>query len=66
MASKTGRRANAASKGKNNAPIEKDDGTRWVVVRDGKQVYPGTGVTRAQATLLNEGLVVPGELVQIV
>lgn len=66
MASKTGRKANAAHKGKSNAPVEKDDGTRWMVVRDGKPVYMGAGVSRAQAQRLNDGLLVPGELVQVV
>jgi hypothetical protein len=66
MASKTGKRArNAAKKGANNVPVEKDDGTRWIIVRDGQQVYLGSGVTRAQAKHLNEGLLVPGELVQV-
>lgn len=66
MASKTSRRANAASKNKGqNLPVEKDDGTRWVVVRDGRQVYPGTGVMRQRAEHLNDGLLVPGELVQV-
>jgi hypothetical protein len=64
MASKTGRKANAAAK-KSNAPAPKDDGTRWVVMRDGAQVYPGSGVARAQAEHLNNGLLVPGELLQV-
>lgn len=67
MASKTGKKANSASKkAASNAPVEKDDGTRWVVVRDGRQVYVGAGLTRARATLLNDGLREPGRLVQVV
>lgn len=66
MASKTTRRANAASKKMNNAPTQKDDGSRWIVVRDGEQVYPGEGVTRPWAEHLARGLVVPGELVEVV
>lgn len=65
MASKTSKKANAAAKGRGNAPIEKDDGTRWVIQRDGQQVYPGPGSTMGHATRLNEGLLVPGELVQV-
>lgn len=65
MASKTGKKANAFSKKQNNIPVPKDDGTRWIVVRDGAQVYPGDGVARAQAAHLNDGLLVPGVLVQV-
>lgn len=65
MASKTGKKANSAAKQAGNAPAEKDDGTRWVVMRDGRQVYPGAGVMRTLAAHLNDGLLVPGELVQV-
>ena len=66
MASKTTRKANAASKkgAALTAPTEKDDGTRWIIVRDGRQVYLGSGVDRAHARFLNDGLLEPGELVQ--
>lgn len=64
VASKTGKRAKAAAK-KSNLPAPKDDGTRWVVMRDGRQVYPGAGVTRDQADHLNQGLREPGELLQV-
>lgn len=65
MASKTGKKARNAAKKMSNAPVPKDDGTRWIVMRNGEQVYLGSGVTRAQAEHLNEGLLVPGELVQV-
>lgn len=65
MASKTTKKANAAKKGQSNLPAEKDDGTRWVVLRDGRQVYPGPGVLRLRAEHLNDGLRVPGEVVQV-
>lgn len=64
MASKTGKRANAASKN-SNAPVPKDDGTRWVVLRDDGQVYPGPGVMKAQAEHLAAGLADPGVIVQV-
>lgn len=65
MASKTGRKANQfGKKGKSNAPVEKDDGTRWTVHdhKTGQQVYGGTGVTRGQAERLATGLVAPSEI----
>jgi hypothetical protein len=65
MASKTGKKARAAAQRQGNAPTPKDDGSRWSVVRDGQQVYLGSGVTRAMAEHLNNGLLVPGELVQV-
>lgn len=63
-ASKTTKKANAAVK-RSNIPVPRDDGSRWIVVRDGHQVYPGKGVTRAQAEHLVNGLVEPAELVQV-
>lgn len=66
MASKTGRRANAAGKKKgNNIPVPKDDGSRWIVVNHetGEQVYSGSGVSRSQAEHLGTGLVAPARLV---
>jgi len=65
MGSKTGKRANKATAKASNAPVEKDDGTRWIVVRDGRAVYGGVGVTRAQAQHLCEGLQEPAELQQV-
>lgn len=65
MASKTTKKANAAVKKGNNAPAPKDDGTRWIIMRDGRQVYPGPGVTRAQAQHLAGGLLEPAEIVQV-
>lgn len=67
MASKTGRKANAAAKQGNNVPTEKDDGTRWIVrdLETRAQVYLGSGVSRAQAERLATGLVRPAFLEQV-
>lgn len=66
MASKTAKKANAAAKKQaSNVPAEKDDGTRWSVIRDGRAVYPGPGTLRQRAEHLNQGLLRPGELVQV-
>ena len=44
--------------GKSNVPVEKDDGSRWVVIgEDGRQVYQGEGATKKWATHLATGLV---------
>lgn len=55
-------------KPKKKAPVtfaSKDDGTRWVVMRDSQQVYPGLGSTQDHAQHLNNGLCEPGTLVQV-
>lgn len=71
MASKTTKRARNAAV-KSNAPVEKDDGTRWVVMlkNDDGPDYPaylgGNGVTRSQAERLSEGLVGESYLVSLV
>lgn len=59
MPSKTTKKARRAGGNKaSNIPVEKDDGTRWIV-RDlhHHQVYAGNGVTKAEATRLAAGLV---------
>jgi len=43
----------------------KDDGTRWLVVRNKVPVYRGEGVKRADAERLAHGLLEPAELVQV-
>jgi hypothetical protein len=49
-----------------SAPVEKDDGTRWIVVdKDGFQIYPGKGVTKRQADLLSKGLIQESSLEQV-
>lgn len=48
-----------------NFPVEKDDGTRWQVVRNGRVVYHGEGLTKAQAHRLADGLVDPAEIRQL-
>jgi hypothetical protein len=67
MASKTGRKANAAAARGSNLPAEKDDGTRWIVVdASGRTVYPGSGVSKSEARRLGEGLLQDGcSLVQV-
>jgi hypothetical protein len=43
---------------KSNLPVEKDDGSRWVVIgENGRQVYPGTGIRKKDADRLAGGLV---------
>lgn len=61
--SKTARRA--AHKVSSNAPVQRDDGTRWIIVREGRQVYPGAGITRKEAERLRDGLREPAEMVQV-
>jgi hypothetical protein len=68
MASKTTRRANAAGKKKvDNAPIPKDDGTRWTVhdTETRAQVYPGSGIMRSEAERLATTLLRPAYIVQV-
>lgn len=69
MASKTTKRANAAVKGKGNAPRVKDDGRRFVLVHSfegvERQVYPGPGVMLADAEQLAAGLVEKVKIVEV-
>lgn len=67
MPSKTTKRARRAGSKQSNVPVAKDDGTRWVVVRDGLPVYRTHrgGTTRAEAERLLSGLLEPAELLQI-
>ena len=46
-------------------PTEKDDGTRWIVVRNGEPVYPGTGIPKQQAIRLATGLVEEAGIQQV-
>lgn len=64
MASKTGRKANKAVQEESNAPVPKDDGTRWLVVRHGRPVYAGA-TTRAEAERLASGLLYPASIIQV-
>lgn len=69
MASKTGRRANAAVQKGSNAPVIRDDGSRWHVM-DGETKLPAylptaEGVTRAEGERLATGLVRPAYLVEV-
>lgn len=41
-----------------------DDGERYIVVRNGRQVYPGSGVSLADAQRLAGGLAEPAEIVK--
>ena len=41
----------------------KDDGSRWLVVRDSVPVYQGEGLKRSEAQRLADSLVQPAELV---
>jgi hypothetical protein len=43
----------------------KDDGTRWMVVRNLVPVYEGSGLTRAEAERLAASLVKPAEIVEV-
>lgn len=65
MPSKTTKRARAAAK--SNAPVEKDDGTRWIVrlTEDNHAVYGTKGVMRSQAEHLSSGLVAESYLEQV-
>lgn len=64
MPSKTTKKARRAGGKKDNAPVEKDDGTRWTVHNreTGHQVYPGIGMIRSQAERLATGLYEPAEI----
>jgi hypothetical protein len=66
MASKTSKRANAANK-KNNAPVPKDDGTRWTVhdTETREQVYLGSGIMKSEAERLATTLLRPAYIVQV-
>lgn len=49
-----------------NTPREKDDGTRWLVVRHGEPVYGSAGGnTRGEAERLAAGLLEPATIIQI-
>lgn len=48
-----------------HTPVEKDDGTRWIVTRNGAQVYPGSGLVKREALRLATGLVEPAEVEQV-
>lgn len=66
MPSKTTKRARRAGAKPSNAPVPKDDGTRWLVVRHREPVYgPGVGITRGEAERLATGLLEPAEIRQI-
>jgi hypothetical protein len=43
----------------------KDDGTRWIVVRDSVPVYRGPGLMRSEAERLAASLVEPAEIVEV-
>lgn len=43
----------------------KDDGSRWSIVRNGRPVYLGEGLMRADAQRIADGLLEPAELVCI-
>lgn len=63
MASKTTKRARQAAE--KHLPVEKDDGTRWIVVRDGYPVYISNGSTKAEAVRLAKGLREPATIQQL-
>lgn len=66
MPSKTTKRARRAGAKPSNAPVAKDDGTRWLVVRHGEPVYGFTGgLIRGEAERLATGLLEPAQLRQI-
>lgn len=66
MPSKTTKRARRAGGKKSSAPVAKDDGTRWIVVRAGAPVYGVTrGLIKGEAQRLAEGLLEPAEVLQI-
>lgn len=66
MPSKTTKRARRAGAKASSAPIPKDDGTRWLVMRHGTAVYRSTaGTTRREAERLRDGLLDPAELLQV-
>lgn len=55
-----------AGKASSNIPVAKDDGTRWIILdKDDHQVYPGTGIVKAEAERLADGLLEPGRISQI-
>lgn len=65
MPSKSTKRARRAGT-KSNAPVAKDDGTRWAVVRAGTPVYSHTsGLVKGEAQRLADGLLEAAEVVQI-
>lgn len=52
---------------KSNAPAERDDGSRWIVVgENGSRVYRGDGLRKKDATRLAEGLVQSATIEMIV
>ena len=59
------KKAKIASRKQNQVAAPKDDGRRFIVVRDGRQVYPGPGVPFAAAQFLEAGLVRPAEIVEL-
>lgn len=53
-------------KGQDNLPALKDDGTRWLVVRDGEIIYPSVnGSIKQEAIRLAQTLREPAEIRQI-
>lgn len=60
-----GKNAKVASRKQEAEPVAKDDGRRYVVKRDGRQVYPGPGVSLAAAEELAGGLAVPARIVEL-
>jgi hypothetical protein len=53
--------------GKSNLPVEKDDGSRWVVIgENGRQVYLGSGIKKKEAQRLADGLVQSATLEMVV
>lgn len=68
--SKTTKKARRAGGRKvSNAPVEKDDGTRWIVWNldtDHPAYLTKGGTTKAEAKRLAEGLVAPTELRQVI
>jgi hypothetical protein len=68
MPSKTTKKARRAAPKKGGGPaVEKDDGTRWIVVSEetGRQVYPGNGVMKPEANRLADGLSVPATIMEV-
>lgn len=55
-----------AGKQNDHGPREKDDGTRWLVVRHGALVYGSTGgIIRSEAERLAAGLLEPAQIMQV-
>lgn len=68
MPSKNTKTQRRTGKGKSNLPVEKDDGTRWIVVNretERPAYLPRNGVRKAEAERLSEGLVVDSYIKQI-